>query len=251
MLKGKALRRALATSDASRIGGDVPLITDKTEFITPEMAQEMLKRNTNNRPINWHKVEEYADMMKRGEWKLHSQGIILDEKGDILTGQKRLWAIIYSDTPIHMRVSRGCPSDTVRLLDRGTPQTSKDLAARETKRKHSSIEVSISRGLLILQGNNKPSTDAIADIMVERSKDFAIVLHEAKGTKKTRAVIMVLAAICYATKEPKKLIEFSRALEGFAERLNKALSPTSAEQCWGRGAIFSLAMEQARKIVSE
>lgn len=248
MIKGKALRRALETNDAIRIAGKVPLIVDKTELITPEIAQEMLKKNNNNRPINWNKVEEYADIMRKGEWKLHSQGIILDPSGNILTGQKRLWAIIYSDTAVYMRVSRGCPSNTVRLIDRGTPQTSKDLASRETKRKHSTTELSIARAMLILSGK-KPTADAIADIMIERSEDLATVLKESKGTKKTRAVLMVLAAIIQSTTNTQNLIRLTKEIEILAHNLERQLEPANAEKCWGRGAAFSLAMEQARKII--
>ena len=42
MSGNKAMRRAAMTKDAIRISGDVPLITDTTELITPELAQEML-----------------------------------------------------------------------------------------------------------------------------------------------------------------------------------------------------------------
>ena len=91
MIKGKALRKALETKEAYRLTEDIPLIIDTTEWITPETAQEMLKRNKHNRPVNWNKVEEYADIMAGGQWQLHAQGIILDCDGNILTGQKRLW----------------------------------------------------------------------------------------------------------------------------------------------------------------
>jgi hypothetical protein len=115
-MKGKALGRAMETKDVIRISGDVPLITDVTELVTPELAEKILKRNKNNRPINWRKVEEYARLMTEGKWKLHSQGIVIDADGNLLTGQKRLWAIIYSGTSVLMRISRGCPSNTASLL---------------------------------------------------------------------------------------------------------------------------------------
>ena len=59
MAGNKALRRAEKTKDSIRIGGDVPLSVDTTELITPIVAQEMLKCNKANRPVNWNKVEEY------------------------------------------------------------------------------------------------------------------------------------------------------------------------------------------------
>ena len=168
-MKGKALKRALEV-DPIRAGGDIPLITDKTELITPTVAQEMLRANKDNRPINWKKVEEYSDAMVRGEWKLHAQGIVLDEGGNILTGQKRLWAVIYADVSVYMRVSRGNPKDTAKLLDRGDPQSARDLASRGTGRWHSPTESSIARACAALTGNMRPSKTQLADIFEANSK---------------------------------------------------------------------------------
>lgn len=248
-LKGKALQRAMSCSDSIRLTGNVPLIIDKTESITPLIAHEMLQHNKNNRPINWKKVEEYADMMRKGEWKLHSQGIILDEKGNILTGQKRLWAIIYSDVAVNMRVSRGCPSDTARMIDRGDPQSSRDLAARETTRKHSPYEVNLARAMLVLRDNTKPSKDQIADIMIQKAEIFKTVLSETKGTKKTRSILMILAVICFMSRDIAEAKALSLQAENFATKLDNLLSPSSADQCWGKGVAFTLAMKQAQMSV--
>ncbi len=248
--KGKAYRRASECADSIRLVHDIPLIVDKTEIITPTIAHEMLQRNTNNRPINWKKVEEYAAIMAKGEWKLHSQGIILDEKNNILTGQKRLWAIIYSDTAVPMRVSRGCPSNTVRMIDRGEPQSARDMAARETTRKHSPYEVSLARGFLVLHDKTKPSKDQLADTMIQQSEMFSSVLAETKGTKKTKSILMILSAICFISRDIKEAKNKSLMAETYANNLDTCLSPSSAAQCWGKGAAFTLAMKQAQTVVS-
>src|SRR5262249_10526113 len=159
----------IETTDALRINANVPLITDKTELITPEVAMEYLKANKNNRPINWARVEEYAAIMARGDWKLHSQGVVFDTNGNILTGQKRLWAVVKAKVGVYMRVSRGTPPEAARLLDRGTPQTARDLATRETGRKHSPTEVSIMRAYAAMQGNTRPDTDQIANLIEQHA----------------------------------------------------------------------------------
>jgi len=245
MSGNRALRRAVETSDVGRLTGKVPLITDHTDLITPLVAQEMLKKNTFNRPINWKKVEEYADVMKNGGWKLTSQGIVFDENGVLLTGQQRLWAVIYSDTAVYMRVSRGCPSDTVRLLDRGAPQTSKDLAARETKRKHTSVESSIARAMLVMNGKT-PTTDAIANLLIEQSSKLLLITDELKGTKKTKGILMISAAICIAEKNIK---QECKKIDTYVKELESALYPSTSEKCWGRGIAFTMALEQAKKII--
>jgi hypothetical protein len=244
-MKGKALRRALETKDSIRIAGDVPLIVDTTEWITPDIAQEMLQKNKANRPINWNKVEEYSKIMAEGKWKLHAQGIILDPEGNILTGQKRLWALIYSGVQgIYMRVSRGNPKSTANLLDRGTPQSARDLASRITERKHSPVEASIARAICVLKGNIKPSTDEISIVISENSKCSEELLIETKRIKKTKGIIMILASLCFLNK-----LELAGYVEKLARSLEATLRPETPERCWAKGAAFTLAMEQAKKEV--
>ena len=250
-MKGRALKRASESKDSLRIDGGVPLISDSTELITPEKAREMLRRNKNNRPINWNKVEEYADIMKRGEWKLHSQGIVLDTSGNILTGQKRLWAIIYSQQSILMRVSTGNPADVVRYLDRGVPQSARDLATRQTGRKHSPVEASLARGCWALEGVPRPTKDQLADMIESNASIAAIIISKTRGAKKTRSLLMILSAICTVNPDRILLEELIRNSPKMAEKLSEALAPQTAEQCWCRGAAFGLAMEHARQIVSK
>lgn len=250
-MKGRALRRALASTDAVRVAGNVPLITDTTEWVTPDMAHAMLKRNQHNRPINWNKVEEYAAIMARGEWELHSQGIVLDPDGNILTGQKRLWALIYSGaTGVHMRISRGNPARVARLLDRGTPQSARDLASRGTGRKHSPTEASIARACCALAGITRPSTDALAATLEANQDLAAALLKETAGIKKTRGVLMVMAAICAVRPAATSARQVAGHAEELASELDAALAPHDAGRCWGKGAAFGLAMEHARRIVA-
>jgi hypothetical protein len=248
-MKGKALRRALATSHVDRITEDIPLITDQTEVITPERAYEFLARNENNRPINWKKVEEYAAIMKAGGWKLHAQGIILDGDGNVLTGQKRLWAVIHANVSVRMRVSRGSPKDTAALIDRGDSQSARDLASRVSGRKHSPTESSIARAILAARGRQRPSADETAEIMSQHSKELAVVIAAAATVKKTRAVTMLLAAIVVVDCTNEARAEMAARMSVLTSRLANALAPQTAEDCWGKGAAFGLAMAHAIKIV--
>lgn len=248
-MKGKALRRALQTSDSIRVNAEVPLITDTTELITPTIAQEMLKRNKANRPINWNKVEEYATAMADGFWRLHAQGIILDSENNILTGQKRLWAVVYSGVNVYMRVSRGNPPDTARLIDRGTPQSARDLASRDTGTKHTPTEASIARAFCALMGNTKPSVDVLGTTIGVISDQVAAELDELKGTKKTRAVLMICAAVCACSDTIEQVRERIRHVSAMADDLEADLAPQTADKCWGRGAAFGLAMDRASDVV--
>jgi hypothetical protein len=248
-MKGKALRRVLMTKEIHRLAVDIPLILDTTEMISPETAYEMLLKNKNNRPINWQKVEEYAGAMARGEWELHAQGIVLDTDGNVLTGQKRLWAVIYSAQTVAMRVSRGSPKTAARLLDRHTPQTARDLASRETGKKHSPTEASLARAILAIDGTLKPSVDDVARTIEKCSPAFESMLRAIHGTKRTRGVLMILAALVKTNNiSPVGLVLQTEAL---VSRLEAALHPQTSSACWGRGAAFALAMRHAERIASE
>jgi hypothetical protein len=248
-MKGKALRRALASTDALRINAEtaVPLIVTTTELLTPDSAKAMLQRNTKNRPINWKKVEEYAETMRAGRWRLHDQGVMLDTDNNILTGQKRLWAVIKAGVNIYMRISRGNPAETASLIDRGVPQSARDLAARETGRMHSPTEASLGRAMLVLHGNLKPSVDELAAILHEHEAPLRTVMAMSRGSRKSRELLMVIAALMVHQRDD--LAERMPRVPILIDQLRTALLPRTATECWGRGAAFSLAMEQARRLV--
>jgi hypothetical protein len=247
-MKGKALRRALA-SDPIRVNVVIPLITDSTELISPEMAQELLQKNKHNRPVNWNKVEEFSDIMRQGGWKLHGQGIILDGEGNILTGQTRLWAVVYSGVNVYLRISRGNPPDTASVIDRGRPQSSRDLATRKTERRHSPIEASLGRAICFLRSNSKPSTDEVAKVIVEKASILATALKETHRIKKSKAVMMVLAVVCEIAESEEQAKRLTKSVDFLSVKLDKELAPHTAEECWGKGTAFSMALEQARKLV--
>jgi len=250
-IKGKALRRALATSQAYRLDGSVPLITDVTEMITPAMAEEYLKRNAHNRPINFKRVEQYAATMAAGLWVLTAQGIIFDSDGNLMNGQNRLYAIALSGMTVPMRVSRGTPASAAKLIDRGAPQTARDLAARDTGAKqHSPTEASIARGVLAARGILRPSKDELGKQIAEQWSLVTAMEETCKGTKKTRAIIMALAAIAEYVEHKEQAVALTKEIDRFADEITLALLPSlSPEKCWGRGAAFLLAMEKARHVV--
>jgi hypothetical protein len=250
-MKGKALRRVLKTNSIVRLTGDVPLLTDETELITPTRAYELLEANKKNRPINWRRVEQYADIMKRGEWRVHGQGIMLDVHKNILTGQHRLWGVIYADVAVYMRVSRGNPPDVASVIDRGIPQSARDLASRETGRKHSPVEASIIRAFLAAGGVLKPSTDEIATMLRTHDSSVRALLAASQGTKKDRATIMLLGAILSVFQDVETITKYVGKLDTFVTRFGVRLAPLKPSSCWGRGASFNLAMRHAVDAVKE
>ena len=95
--------------------------------VTPQLAAEWLKRNTDNRPLRkWH-VEALAGAITRGEWVLSHQGVAFAEDGRLLDGQHRLAAIVKANTSVLMVVTRNVPEDAFKAIDQGVKRTLSDV----------------------------------------------------------------------------------------------------------------------------
>lgn len=99
--------------------------TIKTEIITvtPELAEELLARNTKNRrpsPANLLKVKE---AMSAGEWELNGEAIKVATDGTILDGQHRLMACVELGIPFKTLIVYGLPNEAQDTMDTGKART--------------------------------------------------------------------------------------------------------------------------------
>lgn len=81
-----------------------PIIDIKLVEITPDIAKDMLKRNTCNRKIKPMTVDKYARDMMNHKWSINGIPIVIDESGEIKDGQHRLTGIVKSDISVKMLV---------------------------------------------------------------------------------------------------------------------------------------------------
>jgi hypothetical protein len=88
-----------------------------TYLITPTIAAQLLKLNTNNRRFRPAYSKSLADAMKRGEWLSTHQGIGISKAGVLLDGQHRLSAIIEANMTISMVVSTGIDNNAYQVID--------------------------------------------------------------------------------------------------------------------------------------
>jgi hypothetical protein len=95
--------------------------------VTPEIAAEMLLRNKPNRAVKDKNVRKYADLMRRGEWKLTAQGVSFSRCGRLLDGQHRLLAIVMSGVSVRMTLWFGCEESEFEVIDQGSARTAGDL----------------------------------------------------------------------------------------------------------------------------
>src|SRR5438874_11918141 len=76
----------------------------RVQTITPKKALEYLEHNTANRPLSGRTVRDFAQAMRRGEWRVTHQGIAFDTSGALVDGQHRLAAIVEADVPVEVTV---------------------------------------------------------------------------------------------------------------------------------------------------
>lgn len=138
----KALDKAQQHADAvarasgqTRVSADVllhPYPLPKTferVLVTPELANQILDLNTENRPIRQREVQLWAGIIKRDEWKYTHQGIAIDNRGVLQDGQHRLSGIVQTGIPCEMQISIGMPPDNFNAIDNGLRRTFGDVAA--------------------------------------------------------------------------------------------------------------------------
>ena len=99
------------------------------EVITPKLAQEYLKLNTNNRPISNLQVNRLVEQMREGKYMLNGEPIIFSESNVLLQGQHRLLACVKSGCDIETFVVRGVKDEVFHTLDSGRNRTVSDVFA--------------------------------------------------------------------------------------------------------------------------
>ena len=95
--------------------------------ITPEMAVQLLGKNTKNRAINETTVEVYARAIKRGEWKTNGEAIKIARDKRLLDGQHRLRAVILADMPITTYIIEDLEDDAFDTIDIGRTRNASDV----------------------------------------------------------------------------------------------------------------------------
>lgn len=96
--------------------------------ITPEIAEEMLEKNTSNRPLSNARVKRRRDAIIEGRYKLTPQAIAFSRSGKLLDGQHRLNAVIMADKWTVMTVWFGCEEDECEFIDVDlAPRTAADI----------------------------------------------------------------------------------------------------------------------------
>src|SRR5579859_803659 len=103
----------------------LPAVTVVTELITPAIAKEYLKKNTENRPLRKSHVEHLRKAFSRGEFVMTRSAIAFNVKDRLTNGQHRLHAVAKMDDTFSapFLVARGLPEKSYLADDTGVTRT--------------------------------------------------------------------------------------------------------------------------------
>lgn len=97
--------------------------------ITPQMAEDLLGKNTRNRNVSKVLVEAYARDMASNSWQFTGEAIKLSKDGKLIDGQHRLLACIKSQTLFTTLIVYDLEPTAQDVLDTGRGRTFADVLA--------------------------------------------------------------------------------------------------------------------------
>jgi hypothetical protein len=108
------------------------------EVITPEIAQQILSGNTDNRPAKPKHVKFLADQMRAGAWQVTGDPVKISASGRLLDGQHRLMAVVESGTTQNLYVARDCEEEIFSVLDTGRARSAGVYYGAKAENSHAS-----------------------------------------------------------------------------------------------------------------
>ena len=122
-----------------------------TGLVTPEIADWILRLNTNNRPMSDRGIDRFIKLLQRGAWQLTGEPIIISREGLLSDGQHRLTAIRRSGIAALCDVRFGIARAAFAATGTGARRTTGNAMAI-AGRPHASMQAAIGR--LIVQFDN-------------------------------------------------------------------------------------------------
>lgn len=96
--------------------------------MTPEIAKSLMERSKKNRRIEPRRVQQYANDMRNGRWKLNpADTIVVYKNGEPGNGHHRMLAVIQSGITIPVIIVTGCDESAFDVIDQGRKRTPSDV----------------------------------------------------------------------------------------------------------------------------
>ncbi len=160
-------------------------IEAKEVRVTPKIAEQLLEKNTLNRPLHDYAVHKYVRMIKNGEWKPNGQTVSIAPDGTLLDGQHRLWAIIEADTPVKLLIANNVPKESFPTIDQGVGRTACDVFTIEKIPNPKTVSSALNRIYRYLFGESRTtygglSVEELVDLYmrhqdIQKSVEFGVL----------------------------------------------------------------------------
>jgi hypothetical protein len=116
--------------------------------ITPQLAEELLRKNKNNRPLRNNYHERMARDMKANAWKLTGDTIKFDKEGNLIDGQHRLWACLDAEVPFDTFVAYDVEEGSFEVVDSGMKRSPSDAVFLRDKSQQNPGQLTAAANLL-------------------------------------------------------------------------------------------------------
>lgn len=151
---------------------DANKITSNIIKITPDLARMFLAKNSVNRSIRNSNIKFFCNEIKTGSFKTTHQGIAIANDGTLLDGQHRLLAIIETNIPVEMLVTKNLDKSTFHAMDCGSSRSMADRTGFDQK------VAECTRYLIRLGFNNNQAISKSAEMNINLAKAGVLDLHD-------------------------------------------------------------------------
>lgn len=141
-------------------------------MVSPDLAQQWLLRNHNNRPIRPRRVAGLARDMAAGRWASTGDTIKFAQDGALLDGQHRLHAVLHSGCTVEMAVAEDLDPDARVNVDTHAKRTFADVLTFRGESNVSTLAAAtrllcVYRGQSLRSNNVAPTNDELIECLAQ------------------------------------------------------------------------------------
>jgi len=111
-------------------------LEDSKTWIGPTLASRLMENNLNNRSFRESHAKDIARQMKLERWKASPEPIVITNRGRLVNGQHRLWAVVETSTTQEFSVvviPDEQYTEIFEILDQGATRSSADVLREDNK----------------------------------------------------------------------------------------------------------------------
>ena len=173
------------------------------ELVTPGMATEWLRLNTNNRDQRPARINRLAQKLAAGRWTVTHQGVAIGADGTLYDGQHRLEAIAKSGVGVWMLVVRGLMPESRADIDSGEKRLTNDSLTIVDGVAVSNTDAAIANTLRFMLFNDgtgcRPcEVHEMRDLLTRFAPGIAAIHRAMPSSVRSITVAPVVAALVFA-----------------------------------------------------